>query len=122
MGETRDEAVDPSKVDLNGLPCTSDEPAAPMPFTKNSIPDLVLLCGSPGAGNPPFSFTFSGNCAAASCQRGPQGRIDLMDQMWKLNFMSTGKSTFYWNHLRPLGYERVNQDQLKTVRRFAACV
>lgn len=27
-----------------------------------------------------------------------------------------GKSTFYWKHLEPLGYERVNQDLLKTVR------
>lgn len=25
-----------------------------------------------------------------------------------------GKSTFYWRHLKPLGYERVNQDILKT--------
>lgn len=25
-----------------------------------------------------------------------------------------GKSTFYWTHLKPLGYERVNQDILKT--------
>ncbi|KAH9896378.1 PNK3P-domain-containing protein [Xylariomycetidae sp. FL2044] len=25
-----------------------------------------------------------------------------------------GKSTFYWDHLKPLGYERVNQDTLKT--------
>ncbi|TGJ87226.1 hypothetical protein E0Z10_g1529 [Xylaria hypoxylon] len=25
-----------------------------------------------------------------------------------------GKSTFYWNNLKPLGYERVNQDTLKT--------
>jgi bifunctional polynucleotide phosphatase/kinase len=25
-----------------------------------------------------------------------------------------GKSTFYWQHLQPLGYERVNQDILKT--------
>ncbi|KAI2602338.1 PNK3P-domain-containing protein [Hypoxylon sp. NC1633] len=25
-----------------------------------------------------------------------------------------GKSTFYWRHLRPLGYERVNQDTLKS--------
>lgn len=25
-----------------------------------------------------------------------------------------GKSTFYWKHLKSLGYERVNQDQLKT--------
>ena len=27
-----------------------------------------------------------------------------------------GKSTFYWNHMEPLGYERVNQDKLGTVR------
>ncbi|KAI0901231.1 PNK3P-domain-containing protein [Annulohypoxylon nitens] len=25
-----------------------------------------------------------------------------------------GKSTFYWRHLKPLGYERVNQDTLKS--------
>lgn len=25
-----------------------------------------------------------------------------------------GKSTFYWKHLKPLGYERVNQDMLKS--------
>lgn len=28
----------------------------------------------------------------------------------------SGKSTFYWNTLKPLGYERVNQDILKSVR------
>lgn len=27
----------------------------------------------------------------------------------------SGKSTFYWTKLEPLGYERVNQDTLKTV-------
>ena len=27
---------------------------------------------------------------------------------------ASGKSTFYWNKLRPLGYERVNQDTLKS--------
>ena len=26
----------------------------------------------------------------------------------------SGKSTFYWNHLKPLGYERINQDTLKS--------
>lgn len=44
-------------------------------FVKNSdVVELVLFCGSPGA----------------------------------------GKSTFYWDHMKPLGYERVNQDTLKT--------
>ena len=44
-------------------------------FTKTQPLDIVILCGSPGA----------------------------------------GKSTFYWTVLQPLGYERVNQDTLKTV-------
>ncbi|KAH7360036.1 polynucleotide kinase 3 phosphatase-domain-containing protein [Pyrenochaeta sp. MPI-SDFR-AT-0127] len=43
-------------------------------FTKPDKPDIVLFCGSPGA----------------------------------------GKSSFYWKHLQPLGYGRVNQDILKT--------
>lgn len=46
------------------------------PFSKTNDQDIVLFCGSPGA----------------------------------------GKSTFYWKYLEPLGYERVNQDTLKTVR------
>ena len=29
---------------------------------------------------------------------------------------AAGKSTFYWTVLKPLGYERVNQDILKSVR------
>jgi bifunctional polynucleotide phosphatase/kinase len=45
-------------------------------FSKTHAQEIVLFCGSPGA----------------------------------------GKSTFYWKHLEPLGYERVNQDLLKTVR------
>lgn len=44
-------------------------------FTKIHPLDIIVLCGSPGA----------------------------------------GKSTFYWTVLQPLGYERVNQDILKTV-------
>ena len=28
----------------------------------------------------------------------------------------SGKSTFFWRHLAPLGYQRVNQDILRTVR------
>jgi len=44
-------------------------------FTKTNNLDIVLFCGSPGA----------------------------------------GKSTFYWTHLKPLNYERVNQDILKSV-------
>ncbi|KAJ5084375.1 hypothetical protein NUU61_008954 [Penicillium alfredii] len=50
-----------------------DEPG-PSPFSRMHPVELVIFCGSPGA----------------------------------------GKSTFYWNHLKPLGYERVNQDILKS--------
>ncbi|MCJ1434921.1 hypothetical protein MMC27_004291 [Xylographa pallens] len=46
----------------------------PIEFKRINKLDLVVFCGSPGA----------------------------------------GKSTFYWNKLQPLGYERVNQDTLKT--------
>lgn len=31
----------------------------------------------------------------------------------------SGKSTFYGKRLQPLGYERINQDTLKTVRLYA---
>jgi len=34
----------------------------------------------------------------------------------------SGKSTFYWTKLKPLGYERVNQDILKTVSVTCSCV
>ncbi|GKZ20638.1 hypothetical protein AbraIFM66951_005366 [Aspergillus brasiliensis] len=48
------------------------------PFSRQSPLELVIFCGSPGA----------------------------------------GKSSFYWDYLEPLKYERVNQDLLKTVRLF----
>lgn len=50
-------------------------------FPKVNKQDLVIFCGSPGA----------------------------------------GKSTFYWKHLKPLGYERVNQDILKTREKCLKC-
>lgn len=46
-----------------------------VPFIKMNPQELVIFCGSPGA----------------------------------------GKSSFFWDVLQPLGYERVNQDILKTV-------
>lgn len=48
--------------------------AVSLPFSRQSGLELVIFCGSPGA----------------------------------------GKSTFYWDYLKPLGYERINQDLLKT--------
>ena len=53
---------------------TSNTETTGIVFTKKNDLDLVLFCGSPGA----------------------------------------GKSTFYQQYMKPLGYERVNQDILKT--------
>ncbi|KAI9039103.1 putative DNA 3'-phosphatase Tpp1 [Aspergillus affinis] len=52
----------------------NDDDNAPAPFSRQNPLELVIFCGSPGA----------------------------------------GKSTFYWDYLEPMGYERVNQDILKT--------
>ncbi|KAI9714453.1 MAG: hypothetical protein M1820_000414 [Bogoriella megaspora] len=67
---TRD--FDPTKY--VGPNATVSIDATPLLFSKTNILDIVIFCGSPGA----------------------------------------GKSTFYWKHLQPLGYERVNQDIFKT--------
>lgn len=62
-------------MDDASISSTSDpKKVIPVFIKKNSL-DVVLFCGSPGA----------------------------------------GKSTFYWHVLEPLGYQRVNQDILKTV-------
>ncbi|KAH0157865.1 PNK3P-domain-containing protein, partial [Aureobasidium melanogenum] len=55
---------------------TSKTDASPITFAKKNDLELVIFCGSPGA----------------------------------------GKSTWFQQHLKPLGYERVNQDLLKSVR------
>ncbi|KAK4551977.1 DNA kinase/phosphatase Pnk1 [Recurvomyces mirabilis] len=53
---------------------TTQTVVTPIVFTKKHDVELVLFCGSPGA----------------------------------------GKSTFYWQHMQPLHYERVNQDILRS--------
>ncbi|KAI9867300.1 MAG: hypothetical protein M1813_009578 [Trichoglossum hirsutum] len=40
---------------------------------------------------------------------------NLIDIVMFCGSPGSGKSTFYWRHVKPLGYERVNQDVLKTV-------
>lgn len=39
-----------------------------------------------------------------------------LDMILHVGSPGSGKSTFYWNSLEPLGYKRINQDILKTVR------
>lgn len=52
----------------------ADIEVSPIVFSKRHDIEIVLFCGSPGA----------------------------------------GKSTFFWQHMEPLGYDRVNQDILKS--------
>ncbi|KAK0921091.1 DNA kinase/phosphatase Pnk1 [Friedmanniomyces endolithicus] len=59
---------------LNNAELTAQTSATPAVFNKKHDVDIVLFCGSPGA----------------------------------------GKSTFYWTLMSSLGYERVNQDLLKS--------
>ncbi|KAL4975739.1 polynucleotide kinase 3 phosphatase-domain-containing protein [Aspergillus desertorum] len=67
-------APEPVAFDLSVyLQPNSVDDASP-PFSRKSPLELVIFCGSPGA----------------------------------------GKSTFFWDYLKPLGYERVNQDILKS--------
>ncbi|KAJ9619534.1 DNA kinase/phosphatase Pnk1 [Taxawa tesnikishii (nom. ined.)] len=68
-------AFDPTAYLRTVLPAKTE--TSPIVYTKKNPLDLVMFCGSPGA----------------------------------------GKSTLYWKHLKPLGYERVNQDILKTRER-----
>jgi hypothetical protein len=42
-------------------------------------------------------------------------KANLQDIVLLCGRPGAGKSTFYWKRLKPLGYERVNQDILKTV-------
>lgn len=46
-------------------------------------------------------------------------KINKLDIVLHCGSPGAGKSTFFWKKLEPLGYERVNQDILKTV---SACL
>ena len=77
--EVTEYLIAPTAAEGNRTTCTEDTRThikSVQPFVKKNEQDIVLFCGSPGA----------------------------------------GKSTFYWKLLQPLGYARVNQDTLKTVR------
>ena len=73
-------------------------------------------------GEPPRDFArdfdlanFSYDKAEASPhQEGLFEKINDKDIVLFCGAPGAGKSTFYWNHLKPLGYERINQDILKS--------
>ncbi|UPX17183.1 DNA kinase/phosphatase Pnk1, variant 2 [Ascochyta rabiei] len=47
-------------------------------------------------------------------------KTDVLEIVLLVGSPGAGKSSFYWKHLQPLGYARVNQDILKTVSASAS--
>ncbi|KAI9780872.1 MAG: hypothetical protein M1839_006499 [Geoglossum umbratile] len=73
---------------------------APKSFTRDFDP--AAYCNKPGLpavnqNTPVFS------------------KENMIDIVMFCGSPGSGKSTFYWKHVKPLGYERVNQDILKTL-------
>ncbi|KAL8934699.1 MAG: hypothetical protein Q9211_005093 [Gyalolechia sp. 1 TL-2023] len=72
----------------------------PQPFTRDFDTSIYLHSASP-----------------TSLDAGPivMAKKNALDIVLLCGSPGSGKSTFYWKHLQPLGYGRVNQDTLKTV-------
>ncbi|KAL2864600.1 putative DNA 3'-phosphatase Tpp1 [Aspergillus lucknowensis] len=70
--------------------------APPEPVVESFDPTLYLQPNAPDDVSPPFS------------------RKSPLELVIFCGSPSAGKSSFYWEYLEPLGYERVNQDTLKT--------
>ena len=49
----------------------------------------------------------------------PMAKANPLDVVTLCGSPAAGKSTFFWTTLKPLGYERVNQDILKSVCSFS---
>jgi bifunctional polynucleotide phosphatase/kinase len=89
----------------------------PEPFSRNFEPNLHLqptelgLQGDRTLGRPaPDPLELEDGSVAFK-------KKNELDIVLFCGSPAAGKSTFYWNWLKPLGYERVNQDTLKTVCR-----
>ncbi|KAL5363801.1 polynucleotide kinase 3 phosphatase-domain-containing protein [Aspergillus floccosus] len=100
-GRPRDHsAVDRGFAANIGVPFKTPEEffldAAPEPLVESFDPSLYLNSDAPGDASPPFS------------------RKNPLELVIFCGSPGAGKSTFYWDYLEPLGYERVNQDTLKT--------
>ncbi|GAM87428.1 hypothetical protein ANO11243_054520 [Dothideomycetidae sp. 11243] len=70
----------------------------PRPFARSFEPGDFLANLADTTVNGDFTYT----------------RRNDLDIVLFVGSPGAGKSTFYWTHLQPLGYERVNQDILKT--------
>ena len=80
------------------------------PFTRSFEPSLHLLNVDDARG-----LTTSDDLGLMTASK-PAVQIDVPSIVLFCGSPGIGKSTFYWKNFRPLGYERVNQDTLKTVR------
>jgi len=76
LDETSSKAAHSSKLSFRlAVLHFLDVPAAPTSFSKNSIPDIVLLCGSPGAGNPPSHSLPAVGAQMRCASNAEQGRV-----------------------------------------------
>lgn len=89
---------------------------APHPYTRDFDPNLYLNPTSSTSTDTSKSsklnhgYTKTGPAPIVIEKKNP------LDIILFCGSPASGKSTFYWQCLRPLGYERVNQDLLKTVK------
>ncbi|MCJ1249949.1 hypothetical protein MMC30_007175 [Trapelia coarctata] len=87
----------------------------PEPFSRSFDPKLylpptkVLLEGDIASGQPSPDHVKPEESSVAFEKK------NELDVVLFCGSPAAGKSTFYWSWLKPLGYERVNQDLLKTV-------
>ena len=70
----------------------------PKPFTRNFEPSTFLTEAS----------------ASTDCTPIVMDKKNTLDIVIMCGSPGSGKSTLYWAKLKPLGYERINQDTLKT--------
>ncbi|KAF1849978.1 PNK3P-domain-containing protein [Cucurbitaria berberidis CBS 394.84] len=77
----------------------------PRPFVRSFDPITYI---QKQADKPKSACTFGGSSAVTIT------KPDTSDIVLFCGSPGSGKSSFYWKHLQPLGYRRVNQDNLKT--------
>ena len=76
----------------------------PLPFTRDFEPEKYM------------SDVFSAATSTSAVHSSPIAfeKKNALDIVIMVGSPGSGKSTFFWNVLQPLGYGRVNQDTLKT--------
>lgn len=90
------------------------EPARP--FERDLDPGKLVGEVVPAIEDCSFSNPFLSCPLTCSVVSPKFSKVNKQDIVLSVGSPGAGKSTFYWKTLKPLGYERVNQDILKTVR------